>query len=120
MRGAIASCVAILLASAILFAFVLPILLVLEPRNVFFSGALFLLVIPAATKFDWVLLGSAFRLARPFLAASFGRAPPALVTPEDNRASVFSDRGLLARSRWLPARIVGPERSWCFLVPRQF
>jgi hypothetical protein len=77
-RGAIASFVAILLASAILFAFVLPI-----PAGGFdhvtfsFPVLFFCLVIPAATKFDWVLLGSPFSPSEPFLAASFGRAPPA-------------------------------------------
>jgi len=77
-RGAIASLVAILLASAILFAFVVPI-----PAGGFdyvtfcFPVLFFCLVIPAETKFDWVLLGSALSPSEPFLAASYGRAPPA-------------------------------------------
>ncbi len=77
-RGAIASFVTILLASAILFAFVLPI-----PAGGFdhvtfsFPVLFFCLVIPAATKFDWVLLGSALSPSDPFLATTYGRAPPA-------------------------------------------
>ncbi len=77
-RGAIASFVAILLASAILFAFVLPI-----PAGSFdhvtfsFPVLVFCLVISVEIKFDWVLLESAFSPSEPFLAASFGRAPPA-------------------------------------------
>jgi hypothetical protein len=65
-RGAIASFVAILLASAILFAFVLPI-----------PAGGFDLVIPAEIKFDGVLIGSLFSPSEPFLAASYSRAPPA-------------------------------------------
>ena len=77
-RGAIASLVAILLASAILFAFLLPIPACgIDHVTFSFPVLFFCLVIPAETKSDWVLLGSVFSTSEPFLAASYGRAPPA-------------------------------------------
>jgi hypothetical protein len=77
-RGAVASLVAIVLASAILFALVTPI-----PADGFdhitFSLPLlvFCFVIPLQITFDWVPLRNAFSPSEPFLAASYGRAPPA-------------------------------------------
>jgi hypothetical protein len=77
-RGAIASLVAILLASAILFAFLLPIPLDgLDHVTFLFLVVVFRLVIPAEIEPGWVPLRNVFAPTEPFLAASYGRAPPA-------------------------------------------
>jgi len=77
-RGAIVSSVAILLASAILFAFVLPI-----SAEGFDHVALalpvlfFCLLLSTENSFGWVLSAKTLSIRQPFLTVSYGRAPPA-------------------------------------------
>ena len=77
-RGTIACLVAILLASAILFVVVLPFPAVdLDHVTFALPVLVFCLVIPLQVTLRRVPLENAFSPREPFLAATFGRAPPA-------------------------------------------
>jgi hypothetical protein len=77
-RGTIACFLAILLASAILFVVVLPFPAADFDHVTFALPVLvFCLVLPLQVNLDWLPLENAFSVSEPFLAASFGRAPPA-------------------------------------------
>jgi hypothetical protein len=76
-RGIIACLLAILLASAILFVVVLPFPAVdLDHVTFALPVLVFCLVIPLQVNLRGVPLENAFSPREPFLAASFGRAPP--------------------------------------------
>ncbi len=76
-RGTIACLLAILLASAILFVVVLPLPADFDHVTFTLPVLVFCLVVPLQVKSDRVPLQNSFSPREPFLAASFGRAPPA-------------------------------------------
>jgi hypothetical protein len=75
-RGIIACLLAILLASAILFVVVLPLPVDFDHVTFTLPVLVFFLVVPLQGKSDRVPLQNSFSPSEPFLAASFGRAPP--------------------------------------------
>ena len=76
-RGTIACFLAILLASAILLVVVLPLPADFDHVTFALPVLIFCLVVPLQVKSDRVPLQNSFSPSEPFLAASFGRAPPA-------------------------------------------
>jgi hypothetical protein len=76
-RGNVACLLAILLATAILFVVVLPLPADFDHVTFALPVLVFCLVVPLQVKSDRVPLQNSFSPSEPFLAASFGRAPPA-------------------------------------------
>jgi len=77
-RGVIAPVAAILLVAAILFVFTLPVFDAGFDHVTFaLPVVVFFLLAPAGVTFGWVSAEENFSPTEPFLAASFGRAPPA-------------------------------------------
>jgi hypothetical protein len=77
-RGVIAPVAAILLVAAILFVFTLPVFDAgFEHVTFDLPVVVFFLLAPVGVTSDWVSAEKNFSPTEPFLAASFGRAPPA-------------------------------------------